>query len=84
MLKEVNLQRHDPGGFLKEYLKEVNITWQYSHEDMLPGDLNQQGVLIESKIPTPKQMVWTDKKHKRKKVEIEKKKDIMEWHIDVS
>lgn len=82
--REVNFRRHDPEGFLKEYLKQLYITWPYSHEYFLLGDLSQQGLLIKSKIQTPKKMVRTDKEVEMKKVETEKKKDIIEWHSDAS
>ena len=51
--KEVVFQRQDPQGKLKEYLKQIGFTWRYSHEDLLPGELSQQRVLVKSKIPTP-------------------------------
>ena len=82
--KEVNFQRHDLEGFFKEYLKQLNITWPYSHKDLQVGELSQHGVLIKSKIPTLEKMVWIDKEFERKKDEIEKNKYIMEWHLDAS
>ena len=40
-LREFNIQRHDPKGFLKEYLKQLNIAWSYSHEDLILSELSQ-------------------------------------------
>ena len=82
--REVNFQRHDSKGFLEDYLKQLNITWPYSHEDLLLGELSRQGSLIKSKILTPSQMVQTDGEAERKKDEIEKNKSIIEWHTDAS
>ena len=81
---EVNFWRHDPKGFLKEYLKQLNITWLYSHEYFVLRELSQQGVLIKSKIPTPQQIDKIDKEVERKKDESEKNKAINEWHTNAS
>ena len=80
--REVNFRRHDPEGFLKEYLKQRNITWPYSHEYLFSGELSQQGVLIKSRISILEQMIHTDREIKRKKAKIEKNKAIIEWHSD--
>ena len=64
--REVNFQRHDPKG----YLKQVNITWPYSHEYLLLGELSQQGVLIKFNIPTLEKMVQTNREVERKRDEI--------------
>lgn len=58
--KEVNFLRHDTKGYLKEYLKQLNVIWPYSHEYLLLGELSQQGVLLKNRIPTPKKMVQTN------------------------
>ena len=54
--QEVSFRRHDPQGKLKEHLQQVGFQWIYSHEDLLPGELSQQQVLIKSMIPTLEQM----------------------------
>ena len=59
--QEVSFRRHDPQGKLKEHLQQVGFQWSYSHEDLLPRELNQQQVLVKSKIPTPDQMSEIDK-----------------------
>ena len=51
----------DPQGNLKEHLQQVGFQWRYSHEDLLPGELSQQQVLVKSKIPTLDQMSQIDK-----------------------
>ena len=68
-LKEVTFRRHDPQDKLKEHLQKVGFIWSYSYEDLFPGDLSQQQVLVKSQIPTPDQMTKIDK-------EVEIKKDI--------
>ena len=75
--RELNFRRHDPKGYLKEYLKQLNMTWPYSHEDLLLGELSQQGLLIKSGIPTSEQMVQTDRDVEGKWDEIEKNKAII-------
>jgi hypothetical protein len=74
--KEIIFRRLDPQGKLKEYLKQVNFTWKYSHEDLLPRELSQQRVLVKYKIPTPEQMIQVDKEVERQKVDIERSKAI--------
>ena len=59
--EEVTLRRHDPQGKLKEHLQQVGFIWSYSHEDLLPGELSEQQVLVKSQIPTPDQMTKIDK-----------------------
>ena len=61
IFKEVTFQRHDPKGRLKEHLQHIGFTWSYAHEDLLPGELSQQQVLLISKILTPDQMIQIDK-----------------------
>ena len=51
--QEVSFRRHDPQGKLKEHLQQVGFQWSYSHEELFPGELSQQQVLVKSKIPTP-------------------------------
>ena len=50
--REVSFRRHDPQGKLKEHLQQVGFQWSYSHEDLLPGELSQQQVLVMYMIPT--------------------------------
>ena len=45
--QEVSFRRHDPQGKLKEHLQQVGFHWSYSHEDLLPGELSQQHILIK-------------------------------------
>ena len=59
--QEVSFKRHDPQGKLKEHLQQVGFHWSYPHEDLLPGELSQQQILIKSRIPTPDQMSQIDK-----------------------
>ena len=61
---EVKFRRHDPK-YLKEYMKKLNVIWLYSHEELLLGELSQQGVLVKSRIPTPMQMVQTNREAKK-------------------
>ena len=59
---------------MKECLEQVGFQWSYSHEDLLPGELSQQQVLIKSMIPTPEQMSRMDKEAKLKKaIEVKNK-----------
>ena len=51
----------------------MGFQWSYSHEDLLPGELSQQQVLVMSMIPTPDQMSKVDK-------EAELKRSIEERH----
>ena len=76
--KEVSFQRHDPKGKLKEHLQQVVFVWIYSRENILPGELIQQNVLLKSKIPTLDQMVQIDKEAQRQKYKLEKSKASME------
>ena len=50
--REANFKRHDPKGQLKRHLKQINFIWLYEHEEFLPIELSQQGILMKSKIPT--------------------------------
>ena len=59
--KEVTFRRHDTQGKLKEHLQQVGFIWSYSHENLLPGELGQQQVLVKSQIPTLHQMIKIDK-----------------------
>ena len=59
--QEVSFRRHDPQGKLKEHLQQVGFQWSYSHEDLFPGELSQQWILLKSMIPTPDQMSQVDK-----------------------
>ena len=77
--KEVTFRRHDPQGKLKEHLQQVGFIWSYSHEDLLPGELSQQQVLVKSQIPTLDQMIKIDKEEEIKKSIVEKNKDASEW-----
>jgi len=59
--REVSFRRHDPQGKLKEHLQQVGFQWSYWHENLLPGELSQQQVLVMSMIPTLDQMSKIDK-----------------------
>ena len=54
-LKEVTSRSHDPQGKMKEHLQQIGFTWRYAHEDLFPGELSQQQVLVKSKILTLEQ-----------------------------
>ena len=72
--QEVSFRRHDPQEKLKEHLQQVGFQWSYSHENLLPGELSQQQVLLKSMIPTPDQMSQIDKEAKQKKaIEVKSK-----------
>ena len=75
---EVSFRRHDPQGKLKEHLQQVSVIWSYYHEDLLPGELSQQQVLMKSRIPTPDQMTQIDKEAEIQKAKEEKRKDAIE------
>jgi xanthine dehydrogenase iron-sulfur cluster and FAD-binding subunit A len=49
---------------------------EYSHEDLLPGELSQQRVLAKSNIPTHEQMIQVDKEAKRQKADTKRSKSI--------
>ena len=71
--REASFQRHDPQGILKEYLQQVGFIWSYAHENLLPGELSQQQVLVKSKIPNLDQMIKIDKsKAEKSKAAIER------------
>ena len=70
--------RHDLEGLLKEHLKQMNFTWPYSHEELFPGELSHQGILVKFKITTPKQMIQIDKEVEKKKVITKNGKAIIE------
>ena len=76
--RESNFTRHDPKRLLKRHLKEINCIWRYPHEEFLPGELSEQGILVKSKIPTPKEIMQIDKRVENKKATIEKKISITE------
>jgi hypothetical protein len=46
--KEVTFKRHDPQHKLKVHQQQVGFIWSYSHEDLFPGELSQQQVLVKS------------------------------------
>ena len=75
--REVTFIRHDPQGKLKEHLQWVGFIWIYSHEDLLPGELSQQKVLVNSMIPTSNQMTQIDKEAKIQKSKAEKNKVVI-------
>jgi hypothetical protein len=52
----------------------VGFLWSYSHENLLPRELNQQQVLVKSQIPTSDQMSKMDKEAETKKSIKEKNK----------
>ena len=60
-LRDVSFRRHDPHGKLKEHLQQVRFQWIYPHEDLLPGELSQQQMVVMSMIPTLDQMSKIDK-----------------------
>lgn len=64
---------------MKEHLQQVGFQWSYSHEDLLPGELSQQQVLIKSMIPTLEQMSRMDKEEEFIKVIEVKNKGSSEW-----
>ena len=76
--KEVTFIRHDPQGKLKEHLQHVVLIWSYSHEDLLPGELIQQQVLVKSQIATLDQMLKIDKEAEIKKAMVEKHRSRIE------
>ena len=59
--KEVTFRRHDPEGKLKEHIQQVGFIWSHSHENLFPGELNQQQLMVKSWIPTLDQMIKVDK-----------------------
>ena len=65
--QEVSFRTHDPQEKCKEHLQQVRFQWSYSHENLLPMELNQQQVLFKSRIPTPDQMSQIDKEAEQKK-----------------
>ena len=52
----------------------MGFQWIYSHEDLLPGELSQQQVLVMSQIPTPDQMSKVDKEVELKRAIEQKNK----------
>ena len=74
----MSFQRHDSQGKLKEHLQQVGFVWSYAHEDLLPGELSQQQVLLKSKIPTLDQLVQIDKEIEIQKSKLEKNKVALE------
>ena len=77
-LKGLSFRRHDPQGKLKEHLQHVGFVWSYAHEDLLPGELSQQHMLLKFKILTPNQMVQIDKQAEIQKFKAEKRKASIE------
>jgi hypothetical protein len=77
--KEAPFRRHDPQGKLKEHLQQIGFILSYSHEDLFPGELSQQWVLVKSQIPTPDQMTKIDKKSEIKKAIAKKNRASIEW-----
>ena len=72
--QEVSFRRHDPQGKLKEHLQQVGFHWSYYDEDLLPGVLSQQQILVKSKIPTPDQMSQIDKEAElQRSIEVKRK-----------
>ena len=45
--RETSFRRHDPKGLLKSHLKQINFIWPYAHEEFLPRELSQQGILVK-------------------------------------
>lgn len=76
--REFTFRRNDPQGKLKEHLQQVGFIWSYSHEDLMPGELSQQQVLVKSKIPTPDQTTQIDKEAEIQKSKVEKSKVVIE------
>ena len=70
-LREIIFRRHDLEGLLKEHLKQINLTWPYSHEELFPRELSQQVILVNSKILTLEKMMQIDKEVEKKKVRTE-------------
>ena len=75
---DMSFERNDLEGLLKEHFKQINFVWPYSHEELFPGELSQQGILVKSKIPRPEKMMHIDKEVERKKVITKKRKSIIE------
>lgn len=75
---EVSFRRHDSQGKLKEHLQQIGFQWSYSHENLLPGELSQQQILIKSKIPTLDQMSQIDKEEEQERAIEEKSKVLSE------
>ena len=76
--KEVSFRRHYPQEKLKEHLQHVVFIWSDAHEDLLPGEMSQQQVLVKSKIPTLDQMFQIDKEVEIQKSKSEKIKVVIE------
>ena len=77
--QEVSFRRHVPQGKLKENIQQVGFQWSYSHENLLPGELSQQQILIKSKIPTLDQMSQIDKEAEQERAIEEKRKVSIKW-----
>ena len=76
--KDITFRRHDPQEKLKEHLQQVGFIWSYSHEDLLPGELSKQQVLVKSQIPTLDQMTKIEQEAKIKKAIAEKSRVAIE------
>ena len=59
-------------------MKQINFLWPYSHEELLPGELSQQGIFMKSKILIPDKMMHIDKEVERKNILTKKRKDNIE------
>ena len=68
-----------PQGKLKEHLQRVGFIWIYSHEDLFPGELSQQQVLVKSQIPTSDHMTKVDKEVDIQGAIAEKNRAAIEW-----
>ena len=80
--QEVSFSKHDPQGKLKEHLQQVGFQWSYSHENLLPGELSQQQILIKSRIPTLDQMSQIDKELEQER-SIEEKRKVSSERLNV-
>ena len=78
-IKRSYFQKTWSPGKLKEHLQQVGFIWSYSHEDLLPGELSQQQVLVKSRTPTSDQMTRVDKEAEIQKSKAEKRKAAIEW-----
>jgi hypothetical protein len=72
--QEVSFRRHDPQVKLKKHLQQVGFQWRYSQEELLPGELSQQHILVKSRIANPDQMFQMDKEVELKRaIEVKNK-----------
>ena len=63
---------------MKEHLQQVGFILIYSHEYLLPGELSQQQVLVNSMMPTLDQMTRVDKEEEIQKAIAEKSRASVE------